>query len=172
MGKHVQRVHSSEHGGGGVRITYKGLGAAGTALGILLALFTLGGKLATKSDIDGLKSAVTPTLNQHEARIRDLELQNAAHFGASPAGTRPSADAPPSAEARFILAQMQMQQQIPAASQVQRPVVVPLELIQQYRLPPTSGGTYALLGEDGRYYSLDLVLAVIIRMHLEEMRRK
>lgn len=159
--------------------TVKGLVAGGAGLLVLFGVLgyvwrttsSVLGAIATKSDVAAIASSVGPRLDKAEQRIYNLELLNAAHFGASPSGFQPGASGDVIADARFVLAQFSNMQQQTIPSEVRRRVVVPQELITSYRLSPSQGGTYALLGEDGRYYSLDDVLSVVIQMHLEEMRR-
>ena len=171
-----------KNGGGEKTFTFTTTGIVKIVTGMLAVAALVGGtwrmvgSIATKDDVNSIKALVSPQISDHEMRIRSLELSNAAHFGASPMSARPGSTYPGEFEAGFVLAQMQYpnsvarQSQIPAEQTQFRRVVVPQELIESYKLPPTRGGTYALLGEDGRYYSLDDVLAVIIRMHLDEMR--
>lgn len=149
-----------------------------------------------------LISSITPVLDKHEDRIRTLELQMARYFGASQSSFKPSdapvGDSFPALSLTnwtkcddrivsvpaFQLAQYsqsQTSQSAPSASstydakrqlEFPRRVVVPQLMIKLYDLQPSRGGVYALLGEDGRYYALDDVMAVIIRMHFEEHLRK
>ena len=44
-----------------------------------------------------------------------------------------------------------------------RKVVVTLEFIKVYNLQPAHGGGYGVLGEDGQFYLLDDVIAVLVR---------
>jgi hypothetical protein len=163
----------------GWTITPATLGIIVACLSILGGLWKISTSIATKADIDSIKTLITPQLDKHETRIRDLELQMARYFGASQIGTKPT----PSSEddtvrtTRFVLAQY-IPNQIPDTSQSatrQQPppvpprrVVVPLQLIKEFNLEPTRGGQVTLLGEDGRYYGLDDVLAIIIQIHLAE----
>ena len=160
-----------------VTVSYASIAAVVGILTIIGFVFEGLRQLATKSDIESIRATITPTLNAHESRIRDLELANAAHFGASPATTRPmELEDIPVQRIGMVLAQYQMQQAPASASAAAVPlpphrVVVPMEMITAYSLQPSRGGSYGLLGEDGRLYSLDDVLSVLIRMHLDEMRR-
>ncbi len=156
---------------GGLRISYAGIGAAVGLLIIAGTIWGIGSKLATKSDIESIKATISPILDRHESRIRDIELQLARFFGAQQTRATPSGDTEPVKQASYILAQYQQQQDSSAnkaALVMQRRVVVPQELIEAYNLQPARGGSYTVLGEDQRFYSLDDVLAVIIRMHLQE----
>lgn len=159
----------------GVTVTPTMFIVAGVILGLLGTGYKVVTSVATKSDVESIKAAITPTLTDHDKRIRDLELSNAAHFGASPTAVRPSAsESVPqrvmATLAQYVASSYQSQAKIPPQA-LQRRVVVPMELILAYNLQPTAGFTYALLGEDGRYYSLDDVLYVIIHIHLDEKRQ-
>lgn len=168
--------------GNGLRVSYAGIGAIVAVLSVIGILWKAGSEIATRADIASLQSAITPQLSQHEERIRQLELANASHFGSSPAAIRPGSDdfGMPLHDAAMILAQAQysrvpqfpVQAQIPAeAREIPRPMI-PLSVIQAYRLSPTIGGTYAMLGEDGKYYSIDGVVISIALAHLDEMRQR
>jgi len=139
-------------------------------LAVAGVIWKVGSAVATKDDVASIKLLITPVLEKHEDRIRTLELQVARYFGASQTSGRPtpSRGAGVLAQAGIVLAQYQQQAEAKRALEAPRRVVVPDELVQLYGLTPTRGGTYAVLGEDGRLYSLDDVLAVIIRVHLEE----
>ncbi|SRR6266566_4420541 len=167
-----------EKGNGRISISYSTIGVIGSILAILIALVTIGSKIATKEDVASIKAAISPVLDQHDSRIRSLELQMASHFGASPTSTRPLPSAVEEQgihRANFILTQYVplpipdvsgnqpsvRQQPIPLPP---RRVVVPIEMIKQYSIEPTRGGPYALLGEDGRYYALDDILAILIKI--------
>jgi len=146
-------------------------------LAVAGVIWKVGSAVATKDDVASIKLLITPVLEKHEDRIRTLELQVARYFGASQTSGRPTPSRGAGvlaqagivlAQAGIVLAQYQQQAEAKRALEAPRRVVVPDELVQLYGLTPTRGGTYAVLGEDGRLYSLDDVLAVIIRVHLEE----
>lgn len=172
-------IHMDNNGTKGFRISFAALGAIGTAFALIIGLWQISARVATKSDIDSIRVTISPVLDRHENRIRDLELQMARTFGASPMSAVPRANdipAEPDTLPTIHLAQFQTAQipnvaQMPIPPTVQRRVVVPVQLIEMFNLEPTRGGVYALLGEDGRYYGLDDVLAVIIRLHLRERAR-
>lgn len=135
----------------------------GAVLGLGRALWSMAAEIATKSDVALISAQIAPKLDGHEARIRELELQMARQFGASPAGARV---APASGEfypnMNMILAQYTTQA-LPT-----RRVVVPFEMIKQFQMEPSRGGVLVVMGEDGKAYSLDDVLAIIIRLHFAE----
>lgn len=169
-------------------ISYSTIGAIGGILLIVGMMWGVATKIATKADVDSIKSSIAPTLTDHETRIRGIELQLASYFGASRTATPrpvPSSDENEQVhKAGFVLAQYQVPQiPDPNASSANAPmaqrayslpprrVVVPLEIITSYKLEPTRGGSYAVLGQDGKYYSLDDILYVIIEMHMAEGKR-
>lgn len=179
MGKRkVRTSEKTNRNGGGLNLSYAALGTIVAILTIGGIIWKVGSAVATKSDIDSIRALITPVLDKHEDRIRTLELQMARYFGASQTALKPSRTdqellplmtlaqyAPqsiPDASANTIRSEARRQLEQP------RRVVVPDLLILEYGLQPSRGGTYSLLGEDGRYYALDDVLAVIIKMHLEE----
>jgi hypothetical protein len=175
--------------GGRISISYSTIGLIGSVLGILIALVTIGSKIATKADVESIKSTISPVVSQHEDRIRALEIQMARYFGSSSATSYRRA---PTSELQiqkenphFILTQYPQVPQIPDVSanapRQQNPslpslpprrTVVPLVMIKEYNMTPTRGGSYALLGEDGLYYSLDDVLAALIQIHIREPQFK
>lgn len=177
----------SSNGNGRFTISYGTIGVLGSILVMVITLWTIGSRIATKADVDTIKALLEPVLDKHEARIRDLELQMARYFGASQTGIRQA----PSAEleqdlrkANLVLAQY-VPMPIPDAgssanapsSRGQYPIparrpVVPVVMIREYSMEPTRGGAYALLGEDGRYYSLDDVLAILIQTQIRSGEHK
>jgi hypothetical protein len=183
------RRKSDQGSGNKISISYATVGVIGSILAIVFALWTVANKVATKEDVESIKATITPTLTAHESRIRDLELQFARYFGASQTSAHPTPasdvfdDRP--IKANFVLAAQYggpyPQTQAPAASAaaprippnlgIQRITVVPFEMIKQFNMEPTIGGAYAVLGEDGRYYNLDQVLSILIRMHFQERKR-
>lgn len=176
MGKHIQRASD----GKAVTVSYATVLLFLSVIGGLIGIWKFGsditGKIATKADIDGLKVAMQPVLTQHESRLRDLELQFARFFGASQSNLRsvPNSETMEAQPAHFVLAQYPNVSQFPQQQQmqqVQRRVVVPLEMIEVFRMEPSRGGVYGLQGEDGRVYSLDDVMAALIRMHMPELSR-
>jgi hypothetical protein len=184
-----KKAHEPAKGSGSFSISYSTIGVMGSILVMLVTLVTIGSKIATKADVDSIKSTITPVITQHEDRIRALEIQMARYFGASQTGlrTQPSSEVDMRTGVRLVLAQYQFptipdtssNAPLAQAPSAQRPavlpprrVVVPTQLIREYEMQPTRGGTYALLGEDGRYYSLDDVLAVIIQIHVREPQVK
>lgn len=157
---------NGKNGNGGIRVSYAALAAFAGLLAITGTLWKVGSAIATKTDISGLEAAIRPELTEHEMRIRTLELDMASHFGASPTSSRQSADPSHIAQASLALTDYLQSQNIPSGQS--RVVVVPSVMIDAYHLQPTRGGTYAVLGQDGRYYSVDDVLALLIQIHLEE----
>lgn len=149
-----------------VTVSYAGLGAIVAVLVIGGTTWKAVGSIATKADITSIQMALSPRLDRHEDWIRQLQLDWAARFGASPVSTRPNSTGDIFG-AFPVLAQFAAQKQETSPQRA----VVPIELIDLYKLQPTRGGSYNLLGEDGRYYSLDDVLFVIIRLHLNERRK-
>ena len=186
MSENFQVGDRRRSGNGRLSISYSTIGVIGSILAMLIALVTIGSKIATKEDVASIKAAISPVLDQHDSRIRSLELQMASHFGASPASSRPvpsSTEKLDIRQANFVLAQYIPQ--IPDASGNQpsirqtpiplpaRRVVVPMAMVKEYMMEPTRGGSYALLGEDGRFYAVDDVLAIIIRkLRLGEQKVK
>jgi hypothetical protein len=155
----------------GVSLSYAAIGAIVGILAVVSAIWRVGSAVATKADVESIKTAITPILEKHEDRIRTLELQVARYFGASQTSTHPSRSVEQITPADIILAQYSPQSISPNAPRaIERPrrVVVPSEMVQAYDLQPSPGGVYGVLGEDGRLYSLDDVLWVIIRIHLQE----
>ncbi len=155
----------------GVSLSYAAISALVGLLAVAGVIWKVGSAVATKDDVASIKLLITPVLEKHEDRIRSLELQVARYFGASQTSGHPlpSRDEGGVIQAGVMLAQYQ--QAAPSLEQkieTTRRVVVPDEMIRAYELQPSRGGVYAVLGEDGRLYSLDDVLAVIIRLHLEE----
>ena len=175
----------------GVRVTWTKLIAAVSGTLLILTLLGYGfnalKNIATKADIESIKASLAPTLAAHEARmtadesrIRDLELQNAAHFGASQTTFKSSSDDDGTQDGiRFLLASAQMPQAIPYGQGAPPPVPIPQkrtvvarELINRYGLRPSTGGFYTLLGEDGKLYSIDDVIWAVIQIHLSELPKK
>jgi len=172
---------------GGFKISYAALGGIIGILTIAGAVWKVGSTIATKDDVLSIKQAITPILDKHEDRIRALEIQVARFFGPSQTSgptisgpvNRPSSDESPMLSAfkmRFVsevsraVSDGEQSAQQKAENLPPRRVVVPEQVIKMYDLMPSRGGTYSLLGEDGKLYSIDDVLAVMIRLDLQELR--
>lgn len=117
----------------------------GTVLGVVLALggavYGISTGIATKSDFKEL-----------ESRVRAVERSIDRFFGKAAV---PSASVESSPGVVFAA----------SPSEPRRTVAVTKEFIADHKLQPSGGGSYLLLGEDGRMYSLDDVLAALIREH-------
>ncbi len=135
-----------------VTVSYASLGALGAILGIVITVWQVGGKIATKTDIESIRATVT----EQDRRVRDLERQWDRFFGAQ---QKPSELETPTLETAPLL-----KIGLPGERPIRR-IVVPSEFIRLYRLTPTEGGSYIVLGEDGRPYSIDDVLAVLVQAH-------
>ncbi len=164
---------------GRISLSYSTIAIFFTIMAGVAGLYKIGAEIATKDDISSIKAVLTPRLDQHEDRIRSLEIENARHFGASPTNWRlPAHDREDVVlDPAIILAQYPQPMPIPDVSGNQpsarqqptyvpppRRAVVPIDMIRDYELQPTRGGAYALLGEDSRFYALDDVLAVMIKI--------
>lgn len=152
-----KRAEKEEGGNGrrGLTISYQALGAILTILAIVGTVWKSIDHFASKEDIAVLSEAI----KTDGARIRDLERNWDRYFGATAAGVKPSKTAQNGG--RFILASL-----AEAAEQRPRPVVVTREFIDVYRLQPSKGGSYTVLGEDGNFYSIDEVIAILVGAHI------
>lgn len=154
---------------GSFQLSYSTLGAIGAVVALLGSLWSVGSKVASKSDIDSLKAAITPQLDQHENRIRALEIDLARYFGPSQANSRPAPSASIQDQPQrtsLILAQYSVSQQ--AVQPPPRRAIIPIEMIREYSMEPSHGGAYTLLGDDGRSYSIDDIIAILIKIHFTE----
>lgn len=174
--QHIQ-VGRDANGTGGIRISGAALTIIGTLFALIVGVWQIAGRIATKSDVEAIAIQMGPRLTQTEARIRDLELQNAAHWGASPVANRPGVyEETPVQRAGFVLAQYQ---QVPFNAQQgapppipQRSPVLSIDFLRAYQMQPSRGGYYPLLGADGRLYALDDWVEVMTQLHMSDIRQQ
>lgn len=130
------------------------LAIIGSVLAIATGIYGGVNNIATKGDI----AIVEARVEKQDERLRSTELALARFFGQPPGSVKPSSDDGNFQGRPFVrVAQLKMQ---PPPT---RRVVVPEWFINDYLLEPTEGGAYAVLGEDGKYYSIDDVMAMVIR---------
>lgn len=175
--KYSDRRSAPRSNDGQFTLSYKTIGALGSILLIAGTLFAGMRSLATKDDVNALATKYDTTYSSIEKRVWNLEIQFASLFGknatGSPALLHPSTSEPHHAP---VLIRTQAAQYPEASAnapamprwQRQKRVVITYEFIKGHELHPTPGGAYALLGEDGNDYSIDDVIAILIREHQEQ----
>lgn len=165
----------------GIRISPATLTILGSLFALIVGVWQVGSRIATKSDVDAIAAQLGPRMTQIEARLRELELQNAAHWGASPASiTHGLDDDPPVTRAGFLLTQYAQQMPLPPSASASaappplplRTPVLTLDFIRAYQMQPTRGGYYPLLGQDGRLYALDGWVAIMTQLHMQDTRQQ
>lgn len=173
--RHIQ-VSRDANGAGGIRISGAALTIIGTLFALIVGVWQIAGRVATKADVEAIAIQMGPRLTQTEARIRELELQNAAHWGASPVANRNGAyEEVPLKRTGFALAQYQ---QVPFSQQgappplPQRAPVLSIDFLRAYQLQPSRGGYYPLLGADGRLYALDDWVFIMTQLHMNDIRQQ
>lgn len=179
----VTRVRPVNGNGGGLHLSYAGIGAIVSLLGVLVIAWKVTASVALKDDVRGAQEACKADVKVVESKVdvvdnreRGTELLLAKYFGRNAPDTAPSSDTRPTdLPLPFVLeAQYGVtadQASVQQAARAQRRIVVKLWFIKQFNLQPFHGGAYTLLGEDGNSYSLDDVLAALIDIH-EQNRQK
>ena len=157
----------------GFTLSYQALGGIVALISVLGVGYGGVQKIATKGDIERAQSAVNTKVtevrkevDEQDARIRDLERQWDRFFGMSgPSSPTPSDfDLEPlSGPTNLLLVSQSGRANRQEKFRPRRPVVLSYGFISRFDLHPSRGGTYGVLGEDGHMYSLDEVLAVLIR---------
>lgn len=140
---------------GSFTLSFKTLGAIVAAFTLIAGVWQAGDKIATKVDLQTTQQRISAL----EDRVRAAELQMARFFGAHPE--------PSSYQKSSLKLASYGEEAAPA-----RRVVVTTDFVRSHELQPTRGGSYSLLGEDGRYYALDDVIAILVREHSKERREK
>jgi hypothetical protein len=132
-----------ENGNSGPTVNLKTLGLVlGVVLTLAGAFWGVATNIVVKSDFKELSN-----------RVREIERSIDRFFGK---GMTPTASVAP--ETGTVHA---------AASEPGEPrtVVLTKQFLANHNLQPSRGGSYQLLGDDGRFYSLDDVLAILVREH-------
>ena len=129
---------------GGFYLSWGHIRGIGALLGVILIVWAAGENLVLENDLTPVKNDIVSL----KSRVRDVERTQDRMFGAAPSS--------------MSLTLLYLSE----SSESPRRVVVPVDFIERYRLRPSKGGAYAVLGEDGNYYSIDDVVRVLIREHL------
>lgn len=129
---------------GGFYLSWGHIRGIGALLGVILIVWAAGENLVLENDLTPVKERLASV----ESRVREVERTQDRMFGARPSATS------------LTLLSFSTSAESP------RRVVVPEEFIERYRLRPSKGGAYSVLGADGNYYAIDDVVAVLIREHL------
>ena len=141
---------------GGFYLSWGHIRGIGALLGVILIVWAAGENLVLENDLTPVKERLASV----ESRVREVERTQDRMFGAAPSGYEWEEVSPPDSGAILTL----IGSVVPLESP--RRVVVPVDFIEHYRLRPSKGGVYAVLGEDGSYYAIDDVVRVLIREHL------
>jgi hypothetical protein len=104
--------------------------SSGSIAGVI---WKVGSNVATKSDVESIKTSITPVLDKHEDRICALEIQMAHYFGASQTSLKPSGLEGNEELPSIVLAQYQPQAipSSPSANAARQQMEAPRRIVVQ-----------------------------------------
>lgn len=139
----------------GFKITFAQITAVGALLTMLGVVWSMVNGVATKSDLAGLQADV----KEQGARLREVERTLDRFFGTH---GPPKPTSEPATDELHNLTLVAFA----ADPREARRVVVTQRFIAEYNLRPAQDGAgYLVKGEDGQFYALDDVLAILVRAH-------